>query len=160
MHPNLYKKGKVCMSILNSWAGDSWTGCQSIASVLLSIRSILSDNALTNEPGISIKNPEVPLYNEIIRYKNISIAIVEVLTRPAYLRQFPELIDIAKQEFIDNFDAKKLNLTNSISAYNTSKYPNIISTNAYAIKCHVQYDKLIEDLDKLYIKLKNEIYIK
>ena len=40
-HPNLYKSGKVCLSILNTWDGEPWTGCQTISSVLLSICSLL-----------------------------------------------------------------------------------------------------------------------
>jgi len=55
MHPNLYKNGKVCLSLLNSWQGqdatDAWTGCQTISSILLTIRSIMSDVPLVHEPG-------------------------------------------------------------------------------------------------------------
>ena len=36
-NPNLYRQGKVCLSILNTWPGDSWTSCQSIRSVLLQL---------------------------------------------------------------------------------------------------------------------------
>ena len=46
MHPNLYKKGKVCLSIINTWKGEQWTGCQTIKSILLitSIFLVLSCN--------------------------------------------------------------------------------------------------------------------
>ena len=36
-NPNLYRNGKVCVSILNTWSGDQWTGCQTISSVLLTL---------------------------------------------------------------------------------------------------------------------------
>ena len=32
-NPNLYKCGKVCVSLLNTWRGDQWTSCQTISSV-------------------------------------------------------------------------------------------------------------------------------
>ena len=34
-HPNLYRNGKTCLSILNTWKGESWTSCQTIRSILL-----------------------------------------------------------------------------------------------------------------------------
>lgn len=51
MHPNYYVNGKCCLSILNSWNGDKWTGCQTIRSVLTTILMTLTDNPLENEPG-------------------------------------------------------------------------------------------------------------
>ena len=50
-NPNLYKNGKVCLSILGTWTGPSWLPSQSIASLLMSIQSLLSSNPYFNEPG-------------------------------------------------------------------------------------------------------------
>ena len=36
-NPNLYRSGKVCISILNTWKGPQWTSCQSIYSILIII---------------------------------------------------------------------------------------------------------------------------
>ena len=30
MNPNLYRCGKVCISILNTWKGEQWSSCQTI----------------------------------------------------------------------------------------------------------------------------------
>ena len=68
-HPNYYKNGNVCISILNTWKGEQWTGCQTIKSVLLTLCSILTNNPLINEPGISKKHKDIIPYNKIIRYK-------------------------------------------------------------------------------------------
>jgi len=43
LHPNLYQEGKICLSILNTWAGPTWSAMQSISSVLVSIYSILDE---------------------------------------------------------------------------------------------------------------------
>lgn len=51
MHPNYYVNGKCCLSILNSWSGDQWTGCQTLRSVLTTILMTLTENPLENEPG-------------------------------------------------------------------------------------------------------------
>jgi len=73
-HPNFYRNGKVCLSILNTWKGECWTSCQSIRSVLLTIVSLFENNALLHEPGIRKDNIEVQKYNEIIEYVNLQYA--------------------------------------------------------------------------------------
>jgi ubiquitin-protein ligase len=50
-HPNLYVDGKVCLSILGTYSGPSWSGTQSITSVLLSILALLDNNPLCHEPA-------------------------------------------------------------------------------------------------------------
>lgn len=37
-NPNLYRDGKVCLSILGTWSGPSWSPAQSLTSVLVSIQ--------------------------------------------------------------------------------------------------------------------------
>ena len=39
-HPNQYKTGKVCLSILNTWRGESWTASQRIRSIMLTLLTI------------------------------------------------------------------------------------------------------------------------
>lgn len=50
-HPNLYVQGKVCLSILGTYSGPSWSGTQSLSSVLLSILALLDANPLAHEPA-------------------------------------------------------------------------------------------------------------
>ena len=69
-HPNFYRNGKVCLSILNTWKGECWTSCQTIKSVLLTIVSLFETNSLLHEPGIRQDNIEVDKYNKIIEYAN------------------------------------------------------------------------------------------
>ena len=78
-NPNLYRTGKVCLSILNTWKGEQWSGCQTISSVLLALCTVLNDEPLLNEPGITKTHRDYEGYNEIIRYKNIEVAILGML---------------------------------------------------------------------------------
>ena len=48
-NPNLYRNGKVCISILNTWKGEQWTSCQNIRSVLLMLVTLFHNKPLTNE---------------------------------------------------------------------------------------------------------------
>jgi len=40
-NPNLYSSGRVCLSILGTWDGPAWSSAESLASVLLSIQSLM-----------------------------------------------------------------------------------------------------------------------
>ena len=78
-NPNLYRTGKVCLSILNTWKGEPWSGCQTISSVLLAICTVLNDEPLLNEPGITKSHRDFDSYNAILKYKNIEVAIFGML---------------------------------------------------------------------------------
>lgn len=80
-HPNLYKSGKVCLSILNTWKGEQWSGCQSIRTVLLTILTIMDNKPLLHEPGIREGVPEIQKYNNIIQFKNIDFTINNILLK-------------------------------------------------------------------------------
>ena len=80
-NPNLYRNGKVCISILNTWKGEQWTSCQSIRSVLLTLITLLHNKPLLNEPGFTEDNKSFKPYNDIIKYKNYEIAIYRVLNK-------------------------------------------------------------------------------
>lgn len=79
MHPNMYKNRKVCVSILNTWRGEQWSGCQTITSVLLTLMSLLDSKPLLNEPGITEKNPDYDAYHRIIRFKNYEFCMLHAL---------------------------------------------------------------------------------
>ena len=66
-NPNFYVNKYVCLSILNTWKGESWTSCQSIYSILMTLQTTLNENPLINEPGISLQHRNVKIYNDIIK---------------------------------------------------------------------------------------------
>ena len=82
-NPNLYRSGKVCLSILNTWKGEAWSGCQTISSVLLAMCTILNNEPLLNEPGVCKNHRDFEPYNAIIQYKNIEVAIFGMLASVA-----------------------------------------------------------------------------
>ena len=80
-NPNLYRSGKVCVSILNTWSGPQWSSCQSISSVLLTLTTLFHNKPLLNEPGLTESHPTFNVYNKIIKYSSIKIAILDVLNK-------------------------------------------------------------------------------
>ena len=103
-NPNLYKCGKVCLSLLNTWKGPQWTGCQTISSILLSLcTAVLNDTPLLNEPGINKHHNDYNNYNKIITYKNYDIAIVKMLQQANIKKNFNLLHKIMVDHFISNY---------------------------------------------------------
>ena len=59
-NPNLYKEGKVCLSLLGTWEGPGWDPkISTLLQVLISIQSlIMVPNPFFNEPGYDEKSPQ------------------------------------------------------------------------------------------------------
>ena len=62
-NPNLYRNGKVCISLLNTWKGEQWTSCQTISTILLTLTTLFHNKPLLNEPGISEQHKHFTQYN-------------------------------------------------------------------------------------------------
>jgi ubiquitin-conjugating enzyme E2 Z len=104
-HPNLYKNGKVCLSILNTWKGEQWTSCQTITTMLLTICMVLCKNPLLNEPGVNLHNKDIDNYNTIIEYSNINIAICDIInkTKTIYNPRFEMFYSLMQERFKNNY---------------------------------------------------------
>lgn len=105
-NPNLYKCGKVCVSILNTWSGDKWSSCQTINSVLLTLCSLLNDSPLENEPGQGKNSRDFIPYQKSIEFKNIDFAICDLVNRSKHKipPPFEIFYPIMKQQFLINYD--------------------------------------------------------
>ena len=113
-NPNLYRNGKVCLSLLNTWRGEGWSACQTISSVLVTLASILTDKPLLNEPGVSENHLDFNKYNQIITFKNYQVGILQMLkgSKPnARPPSFNSFSDIIQDNFMKNYDRimKKIN---------------------------------------------------
>ncbi len=101
-NPNLYRNGKVCVSILNTWKGDQWTSCQSIRSILLTLVTLLNDNPLTNEPGFPATHRSCMPYKRMIEYMNFKISILGMLNKGSLQPKFLTYYPILKKYFMEN----------------------------------------------------------
>jgi hypothetical protein len=87
----LYKNGKVCLSLLNTWQGEPWSGVQSLLSVLQALQSaVINENPLENEPAHPAsrdpKHPEMEIYNRMVFHATLETAILgQLRDPPAYL---------------------------------------------------------------------------
>ncbi len=101
-HPNLYRNGKVCLSILNTWRGEQWTSCQSIKTVLLTLVTLFHNKPLLNEPGITETYKYFKHYNDIVQFSNYRTAIIDVLNEKISLDVYNNFKKIIRENFIKN----------------------------------------------------------
>lgn len=73
LHPNYYVKGKCCLSILNTWRGEPWSGCQTIRSILNTIQMTLTSYPLENEPGVNGNGVQGQNYRTVIYNAGLNI---------------------------------------------------------------------------------------
>jgi ubiquitin-protein ligase len=84
-NPNLYKNGKVCLSLLNTWQGEQWSGVQSLSSILQCIQTaVLVAEPLRNEPAYSALtlHADIPSYTRMILQATVETAILSQLADP------------------------------------------------------------------------------
>jgi ubiquitin-conjugating enzyme E2 Z len=147
-NPNLYKNGKVCVSILNTWAGDQWSSCQTLNSILLTLCTLLNDNPLLNEPGIRTYHPDCEKYKKLINYSNINIAICGMINKKYLPNSFELFYPIIKESFLQNYE--------SILAYVETNIDvkEEISVQVYNMRIYTDYNLIKKELIKCYNEIK------
>ena len=153
IHPNLYVgkpsdnfKGKVCLSILNTWSGPKWTTVMHVGSVLVSIQSLLDENPLRNEPGFekekSLRNTN---YNRVVEYDTYQQLIYKnCLLIGLDFKGFEEII----QEHIKKNKETILSKLDHLCKKNQKE--KIISLDIYNICININY-QWVRSLIKLKI---------
>jgi len=98
-NPNLYNQGKVCLSLLGTWQGESWNENSTILQVLVSIQSLIFiDHPYFNEPSYqkSFGTPSgmaaSEKYNQEVKLNNIRWAMIDNIVNPP--EEFKEIIKI------------------------------------------------------------------
>lgn len=139
-HPNMYISGKVCLSMLNTWRGEQWTSCQTISSILLTMCTLFTNNPLLNEPGVSMGHPDIDKYNDIIEYKNIEIATLNIVAKhpSLYLPMFDLFRDVILEKFIENRDRIK----KRVDRLTNTKSNQTITTRMYSMIFDLDYQHL------------------
>jgi len=81
-NPNLYANGRVCLSLLGTWSGPSWTPDSTILQVLISIQAMILgvDNPIANEPAYiseTAASARSRAYNASTRSQVLQFAMAE-----------------------------------------------------------------------------------
>jgi ubiquitin-protein ligase len=148
-HPNLYKNRKVCLSILNTWDGEPWSSCQTIRSILLTLKLILTNDPLLHEPDICKFHSDFSNYTKSITYENL------------YISSFTYYNYFLKKKHIHNFlcfrkiilEHMNNNIDKILSIINEQKNKNdTITIRIYNYTSNIDYCKLYD----YYMTIKNK----
>lgn len=150
-NPNLYRSGKVCLSILNTWHGEQWTSCQTLSSVLLTLVTIFNDNPLMNEPGITDTSKEIPDYNKIISYKKYETSIYNLVLRYNTDR-LKTCEECFRDEIVAHIKQNKKHMLESITKMRGDYDIESVSTNMYQMKMQLDYNNLYTKIKNIKIK--------
>jgi ubiquitin-conjugating enzyme E2 Z len=151
-NPNLYKCGKVCVSLLNTWRGEQWTSCQTISTVLLTLCILLCKDPLLNEPGVDKNHKDFEAYSRIIEYKNIEIACLHMINKKdtIFSIEFDAFYSHMKEYFEKNINAIMENLEKHKRLYVA---PEKLMTGLYSMSTILDYNKLYNYFIETKIKL-------
>jgi ubiquitin-conjugating enzyme E2 Z len=149
-NPNLYKCGRVCISLLNTWRGEQWTSCQTISTILLTLCTLLCENPLLNEPGVSKNHKDFTNYTKIIEYKNIEIAMMQMYEKKTgvFLEEFEIFYPYMKELFLKN-KATILEFLKSKAGNNS--LVETVTTDLYRMNVSIDYPKLLKNFDEIVI---------
>jgi ubiquitin-protein ligase len=160
MHPNMYKSRKVCVSILNTWRGEQWSGCQTIRSILLTLMSLLDDKPLLNEPGITDKNPDYDAYHRIIQFKNYDFCMLHLLKSEDVFRS--TIADIEFHEQFYQHMCDEFRKGHALHAPKLSRlliqFPHSVvfrTTHVYHLTAAVDYAKVMQAFQTCVLRLSN-----
>jgi len=156
-NPNLYTSGKVCISLLNTWRGEQWTSCQSISTILLTLCTLLCQNPLLNEPGITKIHRDFNNYNKIIEYKNIDIAILKIVNKETSF--FNEKFNIFYSYVLENFLKNSENIIKYLDEKKNCM-SETISTGLYSMTVNIDWKNVFDNYKTTYEKFSNKSYKK
>lgn len=145
-NPNLYPNGKVCLSILHTWTGPGWQPVHSLASVLVSIQSLMHDRPYHNEPGYEQERHlgDVSNYNDTIRYQTLQHAVLGMM-RDAEAGRLPQpFSEVMDGIFLSMFEGYEESCEDNMSLDGTSfRCPFGINKGTFS------YKKLLAELREL-----------
>ncbi len=153
-NPNLYRSGKVCLSILNTWSGEQWSACQTLRSMLITLQMTLNEMPLINEPGVDEKlhMSSILKYNKMIHFKTLEFTILHYLKNNDKIPiQNPEIIDAIKQYYNKN----KKDILKSALSLKESLKTEILSIQMYDMKMNLNYEELYNRLETFINKKLN-----
>jgi ubiquitin-conjugating enzyme E2 Z len=147
-HPNLYRNGKVCLSLLNTWKGEQWTSCNTLSSVLLNVATLFTDHPFLHEPGITENHVSFYDYTTVIKYENYNTAIYGILTNLKYMKYVSNASENFMKVILENYNKHKEDILKDIGEIRSKR-----SSTSISIPFYHMFDQEIA-YSELYLKLK------
>ncbi len=150
-HPNMYKEGKVCLSILHTWDGPKWASTMRLSTVLLTLQSIMDTKPLMHEPGYAAGLGEIHyLYAQWVEHSCMRY----IVARAESLQQ-GKTQPIAFEPFIETFKKllpgilERLERRLRAKLVETGGEEKVYASLPYTMSGKTQYKKLLNSVLKL-----------
>jgi ubiquitin-conjugating enzyme E2 Z len=146
LNPNLYTNGKVCLSILGTWPGPSWSSSCSLISVLLSLQTLLNEKPICNEPGwedISKEDYRCINYNNILRYANLKIAVIKMI------EETPSEFTMFKDIMLNKLHESKFIFENYLDCREKLNESAILKSDIYSLYIKTNYKECREKINSI-----------
>lgn len=102
-NPNLYVEGKICLSILGTWSGPSWTPVMTTRTILMSIIAlVMTGEPIKNEPGWeNASQIDINEYNQVVEYRSLKVGIIDQLNNchQLWAPMFEQMLSRFKRDF-------------------------------------------------------------
>jgi ubiquitin-protein ligase len=147
-HPNMYKDGKVCLSILHTWEGPKWASTMRLSTILVTLQSLMDTSPLRHEPGYETgrddlckayaKAVEISCLRYILARAN---EIVSNYTLPKAMEPFREIFEARLPGVLDRCERRIRELSKG-GEFHLVNLP-------YKMECRTGYSELLESVVKL-----------
>lgn len=158
-NPNLYACGKVCLSILGTWQGPSWTPAYDTQAVLISIQSLMCEEPFYNEPGYEgMKGSKQATaqstnYNARVKYNSLTVAGLDMFeNKNGDTKNMPaRLHEITKQQFLNRIEFYKKSVEHYKSLNGTAlpRDEMFMSFSKFRTDPKFEYNQLSQRLDAI-----------
>ena len=155
-NPNLYKCGKVCLSLLGTWTGPGWIpGSSTLLQVLISIQSlILVPDPYYNEPGYASQkgtlrgDRESENYDRNIRQQTLTWGMKDQLENIGCATcKYPEFVAVIRKHFA----VKRATVIRQITKWKNLESHQFESVRQPHCRKHIVADRLFELIETLPI---------
>jgi hypothetical protein len=148
MHPNLYVAGKVCLSILGTYSGPSWSANMTLETILLNLQSLLDENPLANEPAFTdgkLSDPRHKGYAEAVEHQMIACMAAMFISLDAKKEGHWE-------PFLDEITELRENILKNLLDRCENRTEMMWSNLTYGMTVGSQWGRLKETFQRLYRK--------
>lgn len=154
-NPNLYVDGKVCLSILGTWKGPSWTPVMTLLTIINSILAlVMNEEPLRNEPGWeNATKHDITEYNQVVEYRSLCVGLVQ------QLNQLHPNFEPLREKMVERFKKDYPKIMERVGK-NKKELDGKFVNPRYGESWTLNYTQLKKDLEKLGKQLSIDVKVR
>lgn len=144
MHPNYYTTGKVCLSVINTWASNDWSPSTSTMSLINVLEERFNENGICFEPAYEMAAKDMKWhYNKAVEYSKYKVCFLDIYDS----NMFSIFKEEMTAELQKNFPYLMKRLEDLRGEYGDN---SVASTHCYGFKIVCDYSYMIDQMKKKF----------